>query len=284
MKALDFEYDGQLLSDYGFIICNFDYGSGATEVSSGATITFSKKSHNGGKRFSKVGASYDECISASFDICKNPDINLPEGMEITKEEFADIGRWLNRREFLKFRIIENNKVDLDSQACFFNASFNISKITINETLYGIRLSMETDSPFGYGQERVHKWSLTDSETTVSLYDQSGDIGFLYPEVIIKSGIDGDITLKNEMTGCTTVVKNCSVGETITLHGDTLVITTDKTTHKIYDDFNFNYFTIGNIFENTENKITILLSKTSSTPTTPTTITIKYNPIIKDVPS
>ena len=48
MKALDFEYDGQLLSDYGFIICNFDYGSGATEVSSGATITFSKKSHNGG--------------------------------------------------------------------------------------------------------------------------------------------------------------------------------------------------------------------------------------------
>ena len=51
--------------------------------------------------------------------------------------------------------------------------------------------------------------------------------------------------------------------------------------KIYDDFNFDYFTIGNIFENTENKITILLSGTSSKPTT---ITIKYNPIIKDVPS
>ena len=202
-------------------------------------------------------------------------------MEITKEEFADIGRWLNRREFLKFRIIENNKVDLDSQACFFNASFNISKITINETLYGIRLSMETDSPFGYGQERVHKWSLTDTETTVSLYDQSGDIGFIYPKVIIKSGVNGDITLKNEMTGCKTVIKNCSDGETITLHGDTLVITTDKTTHKIYDDFNFDYFTIGNIFENTENKITILLSQTSSKPTI---ITIKYNPIIKDVPS
>lgn len=281
MKALDFEYDGQLLSDYGFIICNFDYSSSATEVGSGATITFSKKSHNGGKKFSKVGTSYDECVSASFDICKNPDINSPEEMEITKEEFADIGRWLNRREFLKFRIIENNKVDLDSQTCFFNASFNISKITIDETLYGIRLKMETDSPFGYGQERVHKWSLTDAETTVGLYDQSGDIGFIYPKVIIKSGVNGDITLKNEMTGCKTVIKNCSAGETITLHGDTLVITTDKTTHRIYDDFNFDYFTIGNIFDNTENKITISLSQTSSKPTI---ITIKYNPIIKDVPS
>lgn len=40
MYALDFEYDGQYLSDYGFIICDFNSSSGADIVSAGSMITF----------------------------------------------------------------------------------------------------------------------------------------------------------------------------------------------------------------------------------------------------
>lgn len=274
-----------MLSDYGFIICNFDYGSGATEVSPGATITFSKKSRNNGRRFEKIGATYDECILFSLDICKNPDTHSPEEMEISRSEFEDIGRWLNRREFLRFMIIEDNEADKDSQTCYYNASFNITKLTINETLYGIRLNAETDSPFGYGQEISQTWSIKESCEKV-LYDRSGDIGYIYPKVEITSGIDGNIVLENEMTGCKTIIKGCTVGEKIELSGDTLIITTDSTTHKIYNDFNYEFFTIGNDFTNTKNKISIsLLYKDNNIPenSTPTVITISYTPIIKDVP-
>ena len=35
MFALDFEYDGRYLSDYGFIICDFNGSSGAEEITLG---------------------------------------------------------------------------------------------------------------------------------------------------------------------------------------------------------------------------------------------------------
>lgn len=50
MRAIDFEYDNQYLSDYGFIICDFNFSSGANEVDAGSTITFNKISRHSGKR------------------------------------------------------------------------------------------------------------------------------------------------------------------------------------------------------------------------------------------
>lgn len=49
MRAIDFEYDNQYLSDYGFIICDFNFSSGANEVDAGSTITFNKISRHSGK-------------------------------------------------------------------------------------------------------------------------------------------------------------------------------------------------------------------------------------------
>lgn len=99
MRAIDFEYDNQYLSDYGFIICDFNFSSGANEVDAGSTITFNKISRHSGKRYGLSSTQYDECITTSFDICKNPDIYDPEDMEISNDEYRDIMRWLNRREF-----------------------------------------------------------------------------------------------------------------------------------------------------------------------------------------
>lgn len=49
MRAIDFEYDNRYLSDYGFIICDFNFGSGANEIDAGSTITFNKISRHSGK-------------------------------------------------------------------------------------------------------------------------------------------------------------------------------------------------------------------------------------------
>ena len=272
MRALDFEYDGRCLSEFGFIICDFNFSSGANEATAGSIIIFNKVSRNQGKRFSLSSTQYDECITTTFDICKSPDIYDAEEMEISNDEYRSIMRWLNRREFCKFCVIGDS--DCENDICYHQASFNVSKIKISEKLYGLRLTMETDKPFGYGQEQVIKWSFTNGGTAKMLSDVSDEIGSIFPTVIIACKQAGDLTVYNELEDCTTIIKNCKVGEVITLHGDTQIITTTLDSHDICNDFNYEFFRIGNTMASRNNRISVSLA---------CDVTIKYAPIIKDAP-
>lgn len=270
MYALDFEYDGQHLSDYGFIICDFDSSSGAMIATAGSKITFNTVSHRNGKKHGLVGSQYSECIQSTFDICKNPDIN--DDMWITNDEYRDLMRWLNRNEFLKLQIICED--DPDADPCFYEASFNVEKIKIGEILYGLRLSMETNKPFGYGQERCISWLFNDTAISHILRDESDEIGYIYPTLSIHCLADGDLLIRNDLTDCNMKIRNCRTGELITIYGDTQIIKTSYSTHKIYDDFNYDFFKIGNTISDRNNKISVSL---------PCKLDIKYRPIIKDAP-
>ena len=269
MYALDFEYDNNLLSDYGFIVCDFNSSSGANVVSAGSKITFNKVSKYKGKKYNLTNTQYDECIQATFDICKNPDIF--DDLKITDEEFRKIMRWLNRREFLNFKVIyEENNIE----ERYYNASFNVSKIKINEVLYGLQLVMETDKPFSYGKEQCFCYDFNDTTQTAILYDPSDEIGYLYPNMTITCNSNGNLSIYNEMTDSTIVINNCSEGEIITMDCDSEIISSSNTSHDIYDDFNYEFFKIGNTINNRVNKITSTL---------PCRIEIRYYPIIKDTP-
>lgn len=266
MRAIDFEYDGTLLSDYDFIICKFDYASGADVVDAGSNITFNTISRDKGKSNLLTGTRYDERIQASFDICKNPD--LFTDMEISNDEYRDIFRWLNRREFLKFRIVDE---DSDDDLCYYNASFNVDKINIHETLYGMRLTMETDSTFGYGEEESVVINVTNPSLTYNLYNISDEIGDLFPVVKITCNASGDLTIKNETANCMTVIKNCTLGEIITLDNANQLIETSSAGHYLYNDFNFEFFKITNSFLNRNNVISASQN---------CKIEISYYPVIK----
>ena len=276
MHAVDFEYDDQYLSDYGFVICDFDFKNDTSTVSSGSNITFNKISHNSGKRYSLSSTQYEACVTTTFDICKNPDIYHEKDMEISGDEYRDIIRWLNRREFLKFQIIDEY-CDSDEvrDTCYFDASFNAEKILVSGKLYGIRLTMETNRPFGYGQEQSVSWTFADSNTVKILSDISDEIGYIYPTVIISINRAGDLSLYNEMEDCTTLIRNCKVGEVITLNGETQTITTTYSSHDICNDFNYEFFRIGNTIGSRNNRISASL---------PCSVVIKYTPIIKDTPT
>ena len=288
MRAEDFEYDGQCLSDYGFIVCDFSYSNGVAESTQGSTITFNTVTRNRGKKNSLTGTQYDECIKTSFDICKNPDLFEYDDRKISKDEYLDMMRWLNRESFHKFHPLPLVDEGLGNETYYFNASFNITKLKIGEVLYGLRLSMETDSPFAYGEEIVKELIFTKTHTeeitkpdgtNQTVYfqvmeDESSDTGEIHPKVKIKLGRSvGELTIKNDFTNSETVIKNCVAGETIILDGNTLIISTDSS-HDVCNDFNYEFLSIGNSFSSRENKITVSL---------PCTMTISYVPIIKDVP-
>ena len=272
MYAIDFEYDGQYLSDYGFIICDFESSSGTVVANAGSTISFNKVSRHNGMLYSLSHVSYDECIQTTFDICKDPDkFEEYEERMISNDECRDLMRWLNRKEFLKFQVFDYEN---ERDTCYFNVSFNVEKIKIAEKLVGLRLTMESDRPFGYGQEITTEWTFSEANSYKVLSDMSDEIGYIYPDLTIKINQSGDLSIYNELLNCTMTINNCMVGEIITILGNEQIISTTYVSHDIANDFNYEFFKIGNTINNRNNRISSNL---------PCKLTIKYTPIIKDTP-
>lgn len=269
MYALDFEYDGQSLSDFGFIICDFNSSSGADIVSAGSNITFNTVPMHRGRKFGLAGTQYNECIQTVFHVCKDPDSN--EDMKISNDEYRELMRWLNRKEFLQFQVLYDD--DYDGDACYFDASFNIGKIEINKILYGLELTMNTNRPFGYGDEKRDEWDISEPGQEFKFIDSSDEIGYFYPNVSIVCMSDGDMSITNQTIGRTMTIKNCVQGEIITIQGNEQIITS-SVDHALYDDFNFQFLQIGNSYENQINVMTASL---------PCHVEIWYTPIIKDAP-
>lgn len=269
MNATDFEYDGLFLSDFGYIICEFDGSYGVKNISAGSVINFNRVASGNGSLFYLTSANYDECLKTEFDICKDPETN--DDMEISIDEFRDLMRWLNRKEFLPFQIYDD---EIDYEAIYFDVSFNIEKITIGEKLYGLHLIMETNRPFGYGEECTFTNTFTSSSLSYSINDISDEIGVLYPYLKITCNSSGTLRITNSTFDSTTEIKNCTNGEVITIDCEKQIITTSRSSHSIYNDFNYEFLKIGNTYNDNQNIITV--SK-------PCVITFTYTPIIKVVP-
>ena len=125
--VFDFEYDGICLSSYGMVVCNFG-SKGLETISNGSKITFNKVSTMGGAKHNLVSATYQDCLETTIQICK---YSCTEDVEsISGAELRELMKWLNRKKFLKFKIMNQDYLDL-----FFEASFNINKIEINGVLY-----------------------------------------------------------------------------------------------------------------------------------------------------
>ena len=269
MYATDFEYDGQRLSDYRCMICDFEDKSGTSFVNTNSPISFNKISKDYGKKFILGSSQFDECLTATFDICKDPDKNT--NMYFTHEECRDIVRWLNRHEFLPFRIIYNGEYD---GFYFFNASFNLEKIKIAEKICGLRLIMETDSPYAYGSIYEKIINIIDENATSQKYiitNVSDEIGELCPYIKLELYSDGDLEIKNETLNEATIIKNCVCGEVIVIDGDTLQVSSSLE-RNIYDSFNFLFPKLNRTISNQSNIFSFSL---------PCKIYLSYYPIIKD---
>ena len=270
MYACDFEYDGKLLSDFGFMVCSFDGKSGVETADSGSEITFATSPVHSGKRYIANGAGYENCLSTTFQICKNPDYFRPDETEITTAEFRALSRWLNRREFLWFRAFD--MCEPEKQRPWVRASFTLSRIEVGGTTYGVELDMQTDSPFGYGDLEEVTLAFTSGALSKKLIDLNDEIGETYPETVITCGSAGTIMLTDDITGCSSSIDNCASGEVITMSGDTMIISTSNVAHNLANDFNYDFFRFGNTYDNRENTITANRA---------CTVVIRYRPIWKD---
>lgn len=262
MKAYDFEYDGVRLSDLGYVICKFG-SSGTDTISNGSVITINTISTMGGNKYERISSEYSECLTATFQICK--DICLNTNYEISVEEMRNIMMWLNRKDFHKFKLLND-----EFSGIYLEASFNVSRIEVCGRLCGFELEMITNRPFALHEPVVLTIENIAANKVTSFFSDSDESGYIYPHMEITVGSkSGNLEIKSITENRTMSIKNCVAGEVITL--DYPIIQTSSTSHKIMNDFNWIFYRIATSFKNKENEFTTSL---------PCSIKIEYSPIVK----
>lgn len=261
MKAYDFEYANKKLSDFGFIICNFG-DKGLETVSDGSQIAFNTVSVLGGLKHELTSTQYEECLETTLQICK---YSCSGGIqEITATDHRQITTWLNRRQFLKLKFFDEDHIDL-----YYEAIINISRIEIDGRLYGLELEIKTNRPFALKDLQTINIKNLEQDGKHSINDISHEEGHIYPHVEITINQDGNLKIHNAMESRDTFIANCKKGEIITM--DYPVIQSSDSSHKIQNDFNWNFFRLANTFNNSRNDLTISL---------PCSIKVEYSPIVK----
>lgn len=260
MKATDFEFDGKRLSDFGMTLCKFD--SGGIDTVGGVQISFNTISTLNGAKQELVGTTYEDCLETTLQICK---CSCTDGIqEMTSTEHRELTKWLSRKKFLKFKILDADHIDL-----YFEVMFNVNKIEMNGGVIGLELDVKTNRPYALKDPRVININNTVADGKHSVNDTSYEEGYIYPHTEITVSENGNLNIYNAIEDRNTYIANCKKGEVITL--DYPVISSSDSSHNIQNDFNWNFFRVANTFENSRNDLIISL---------PCSIKIEYSPIVK----
>ena len=258
MVAKNFIYDGISLDELGLMICSFE-GSQDGEVTAGNSIEFTYSKASNSVKWKKVSATYNEQLSFTLQIGKDPCVF--DEPPFSEEEIAWIQRWLNRKDDKWLQLIQEGYEDI-----FFNCHIAIENYEKGGECFGFTLTVTCDAPFGWSELQTLDIS-SDGSYTTKYYDPSDDIGEICPTIQITSKANQDITLTNNLTNKTTVIKNCLADEHIVLSSEMwatsseCVPVTEGTGYNgshstFFDDFNYEWFTIGNTFSDRVNEITI----------------------------
>lgn len=262
MKAKDFIFDERTLSSFGLVIVNFG-GSKGLEIIEGAEIKFNTIPSFNGSVYHMVSTVYENCLETVVQVAKyscSTDI-----LEISPVEFREISSWLNRKKFLKFKILDEEHIDL-----YYMASVaGISRIEIDGRLMGLELKIITNSPHAFKEPKTTVITNKVKNGKHSINDESYEEGYIYPYMEIVVNEDGNLNIHNAMENRDTYIANVSAGEVITM--DYPVIQSSIPSHNIQNDFNWNFFRIANTYDDSRNDLTISL---------PCTIKVKYSPIVK----
>lgn len=261
MKAFDFEFDNKRLSDFGCAIVNF--GDKGLETVDGAEITFNTVANLSGSKHSLVSTQYESCLKTTIQIAKYS--CATDIQEISSSEFREISSWLNRRKFLKFKILDEAHIDL-----YYMASIvSIGRIELDGRLMGLELNIITNSPHAFKEPRIINIKNTVENGKHSINDTSCEEGHMYPHIEIIVNADGNLNIYNAIEDRNTYIANCKNGEIITM--DYPVIQSSISSHNIQNDFNWNFFRVANTYENSRNDLIISI---------PCSIRIEYSPIVK----
>lgn len=265
MICYDFIYDGIRISDKGYMMCDFN-GGGFDTISNGSQLTFEMIPILSGEKSILLSSKYEQMVTATFHICKNP-CAFNDDMEMNLTDVRFLTRWLNRKHMHPLVLLTEEYGNLN-----FNASFNISRFDFGGKIIGLELQMQCDRPFALRDKDTIVIDNSERANTFTVFSQSDEEGFIYPDTEITMLTDGDLTIVNNYENRTTVIKNCTNEEVITMKYPMIFSTNPD--HKIQDDFNWEFFRLCNTFMDEGNPGNVVYIDQ------PCRINMEYSPIIK----
>lgn len=246
LVAEDFEYDGEYLKDWGCMICCSDSPSGFDTIDSDSQRSFNTVSQFNGKEAKVTTSTYEDHIELNFQICK---FSCKDGVTpFHNDETREMKRWLNRPTIHKFKLIQPGWHDI-----YMEGSFNVSNVELNGLTYMLDLTFISNRPLALHEPIIFEFDSTNKKS-VTFFDISDEIGYIYPDVEITCLESGTLQINNSNEDRITEIKNCQKGEIITFSKDLLMYSSIPS-HKIQNDFNYKFFRISNSWNNRKNIIT-----------------------------
>lgn len=263
MFANEFIYDGISCREYNIMICSFD-GADDGEMTAGSEIEFTYFKAPNTNRFLTTSATYNTQLVIPFEICKYV-CSDPNDDVFTEREIVFIERWLNQKTLIPkyLQFVQEGYEDI-----YYRCTISLQKKIISGRCVGFICEATCDAPFGWSEEQTLIIESTTS-TAIQYYDSSDEIGEIIPEITITSNADNQtILLRNTLSQKALRIQNCMKDETIsltsqmTLSSDECIPVENGTgfTGKhstFFDDFNYQWFTIANTFNENENPIVVM---------------------------
>lgn len=249
----DFIFDGQQLSDFGFMMVYDD----PEEVVDVSTMQFDTIKAAQSDIVHRVSYSYENNYTSTLLIMKNPCQTNDDGF-MTKDEISEMTRWLVRKQYKWFKYIDPD----DDDEIWYKAQIQVKKEYVGANVIGLQLTINTNAPYGFTREFVHQFGANGYEHIIDA--RSDEEGYVYPSFVITARAANNvmIDITNLETNITrkTKINNCTVGEIITIYGDDIhQITSSRSNHNITNDFNY----IFPRFENSYRATKYLVSVTTS---------------------
>lgn len=232
-----FMFDGKnSYTDFNLLVCNI--GKEEDDTTS-AGSKFTKKTHYSHtlKKWIYYGYEYEEPLTFTFDVIKDP--CKTSNKAFTPTEIQEITNWLMRTDGdKKFVVLNSDWVSID----YFGTCTNIDLRSVAGEIIGLTITLETNAPFGYSDLKEYKLprGIEGGRRGLSAHTSSTEEGKIFVNLEIECTGDGTVYIQDEETGIEFIINNCVNGEIIKVDGETKIITSSVSSHKIYDDFNFQY--------------------------------------------
>lgn len=171
-----------------------------------------------------------------------------------RDEKVIIYRWLTNNE--KYNPFFFNSGEYEG--IILNAKVTaIKDLNINGTI-GMEVSFICNSPFGYSPIIKKSFQINSPGEIISIQDNSEEIGYIYPHMIINLFTDSTLEILNLKENRLFKITGCKNGETLTIDNKNKLISSSNYVHnnEIYDSFNFNWLYLCNRLYDPINKFKI----------------------------
>lgn len=244
----DFIFDGRQLSDFGYIAI-FEGSQDEVDVS---VMQYEEIKAALSDISYKVSHSYENNLTSTFHIMKDPCEFYDEDSYMTNDEISELTKWLARKQYKWFRFIDED----DNDEIWYKAQFQVKKEFVGDKVVGLILTLNTNAPYGFTREFVNKYEIREaSPEPYKIIVASDEEGQIFPGVKIISKSSQDFSLTIEFNGkqIETKIDNCVADEEITLGGENLQISS-SVDHDFTTDFNYVFPCINNLYGNSVNTL------------------------------